>query len=451
MKSVSGNIRPVVRKAGFYLPFTWYFIVFSTGIFLVYLYLKQHYTQEENSYSAIFLLLIKSSVWFAGICVGIALLSVLVSFLIFLWMKKAGKVHCHVGHTQAADRTNRLSFMLEPVLRPLLGFVKIRLQYDDAHFSEKFSTVQKNDPLISNKINGIYNWQLPAIKEYNISKAIIYFEDMFQFFSLAVPVNLQHRFMNTPIEMELNHFEANPRKTEDTSVRIEELRRVEGEFINYKSFENNDDVRRIVWKIYARNKELVVRTPEIVDPYASHLYLYASFHSVYATGSSMISVVFLNYYKQMVWNTYRQLAAKGFDIKYIPDQQVTSDQPGKSAEYVKQLVSKSRWQQDTELNGYVQGKHAAAVIVSSLNDADEVSRLMEQYGNEITVVFVQLSHSLRKNWIGSVLQWLFLQNEKDLVEQWKVAWNLDPVRIKMERNERQIKEILERYTKPVLE
>ena len=38
-------------------------------------------------------------------------------------------------------------------------------------------------------------------------------------------------------------MEAFPRKTEDTATRIEEIKKVEGEHINYKNFESNDDVQ----------------------------------------------------------------------------------------------------------------------------------------------------------------------------------------------------------------
>ena len=88
---------------------------------------------------------------------------------------------------------------------------------------------------------------------------------------------------------------------------------MEGEYLNYKNFENNDDVSRIVWKIYAKNKELVVRIPEIMDPYASHVYLYASFFTSFnVAGSTPVEVPFLNYYKAMIWTLYQNLVKQGF-------------------------------------------------------------------------------------------------------------------------------------------
>ena len=104
------------------------------------------------------------------------------------------------------------------------------------------------------------------------------------------------------------------------------MRKVEGEFLNYKNFENNDDVRRIVWKIYAKNKELVVRIPEMMDPYASHVYLYASFFSS-SISKAMRTVEdpFLNYYKVITWSVYQNLVKQGFEVRYIPDQDATKN------------------------------------------------------------------------------------------------------------------------------
>ena len=86
-------------------------------------------------------------------------------------------------------------------------------------------------------------------------------------------------FFNGPPLKATGNIIVQPKKTEETNMRIEEMRKVEGELLNYKNFETNDDVRRIVWKIYAKNKELVVRIPETNDPYASHIYFYASFYN----------------------------------------------------------------------------------------------------------------------------------------------------------------------------
>src|SRR5262249_46351843 len=131
--------------------------------------------------------------------------------------------------------------------------------------------------LFQSKKEGWYHWPLPVIREYDVDKLVVYFEDIFQFFSFSASVRVDQSFFTKPRTSATPDETISPKKTEAESVRIQELRRVQGEFLNYKNFEDNDDVRRIVWKIYAKNGELVVRTQEIFDPFASHTWFYCSY------------------------------------------------------------------------------------------------------------------------------------------------------------------------------
>ena len=243
-------------------------------------------------------------------------------------------------------------------------------------------------------------------------------------------------------------MEAFPRKTEETTTRIEEIKKVEGEHINYKNFESNDDVRRIVWKIYAKNKELVVRIPEIMDPYASHIYLYATFFSAFnITANDTIQVPFLNYYKTVCWSVYKQLAQKGFEIRYQPDQDIPQNNITNPEEQIKYNFSVSHWQRDKELKDYVRPKDASIVIISSLSDINQVTELIQHHGNDISFLFVPLTDALNKQHLGDWLQWIFVQQEKDTIAKYKTNWSLSLLRIKITKNEKQLKQLLEQYDK----
>jgi hypothetical protein len=187
-----------------------------------------------------------------------------------------------------------------------------------------------------------------------------------------------------------------------------------------------------------------------MDPFASHLYLYASFFTAFGNEDHpVVRVLFLNYYKQVIWNTYRQLAAKGFKVKYVTDQSVDA-MPTENATQVQHTISTSRWQQAYHLRSFVHTRNAAAVVISSLSDPEEVQALLEEYGNEITVVFVPLSQSLQQRRLLGLVEWLFVQREKDDREKWKAAWNFHPLKRKMERNEKTLRQMLEQYSKPVI-
>ncbi len=453
-RTMSRQLKGLQNNITFYLPFTWYFAVFATCCLLGYKWLSSRPKLPDTAYADIFPLLLSIAAFFICVILSVSLLSVLISFIFFLWKKRKNAINFSVA-TQPLHRTNgaqrqTIQLHIHPVIKPLLGFVKIRLQYDELHYSKKFSLVeQRQKKLISTSIDGNYHWNLPAIKEYRIEKAVIYFEDFFQFFSLALPVAASNRFYTQPQDADEKIIQAMPRKTEDTSTRIEELKRVEGEYVNYKNFEGNDDVRRIVWKIYAKNKDLVVRIPEVLDPYASHIYLYASFYAAGMPQNDIIDIPFLNYYKSKIWNVYRQLVKEGFDVRYIPDQPIAAVNTGDIQQGVKYGISTSKWQASKDLKQYVQTKDAAMVMVSSLSDPEQVGQMVEKYGNEISFVFVQLTRSFDSLGAGDWLQWIFVQNESNAVNEYKRKWSLSMARAKITENEKRLREIMAKHSKAV--
>ena len=445
------GFRNKLKQAGFYIPFTLYFFLFAIAGTVAWSVLHNNQNENDTAFADIFTLLLKVAFFFGAILLGLALLSVLISFIYFLYKRKKAGIDFRISTDLKESELNQkqtVRLYLHPVLKPFFGFVKLRLQYDNNHFSNKFSLLEnRQNKLFSTTIEGIYHWPLPEIKEYHVQKTILYFEDVFQFFSFAVDLAASNHFFTQPTALHRPDMKVLPRKTEETTTRIEELRKVEGEYLNYKNFENNDDVRRIVWKIYAKNKELVVRIPEIMDPYASHIYLYASFFTAYnIEGSVPAEVPFLNYYKVMIWTIYQNLVKQGFDVRYVPDQEVAKKNMADAQQLVKYSISTSHWQTDKDLKDYCKTSDASIVVISSLSDAGQVQELIERHGNDITFIFVRLTESLKKNNMFDWVQWLFVQNEKNDIEVYKSAWatafNLRP---KIVQNERKLKEILEKY------
>lgn len=447
MHSKDLNIKNTFRVTGFFIPFTWYFILFAACSLLGYQWLQNRPKIPDTAYSDIFSLLLKIAIWFCGILILLALVSVLVSLIFVLWEKRKKGITLQTESSDPSmDRSNSqlIRIQVYPVLKPVLGFIKIRLKYDEENYSDKFSIVETpSDKLIRTTLEGVYYWPLPEIKEYRIDRAILYFEDFFQFFSIAVPIKTSSHFYTRPAEAPQHANLLAPRKTEDALTRIEELKRVEGEYISYKNFETHDDVRRIVWKIYAKNKDLVVRIPEIQDPYASHIYLYASFYSNFeVSGNETVEIPFLNYYKTVIWSLYRQLARQGFEVRFVPDQPVTHKNFNSKEELISYTISTSEWQRERDLKNYVKFRDAGMVILSSLSNAEEVRELVDEYGGDLTFILVELSRSLNKQQLGDWLQWIFVQQEKDATAVYKSSWSLSFLRTKIIRNEKKLRKII---------
>lgn len=449
------RIRFALKRFSFYIPFTLYFLLFAAASVAGYGWLKGRAKVPDSSYKDIFTLLLSVALWGAIIILVFCLVTVGISFFYFWWQKRKGHIFFElqiIGADETEHGKQTVSVKLKPVFKPLLGFLKLRLNYDSSNFSEKFYLLQPGrQSLFNTSIEGTYHWHLPQIREYRLEKAIVYFEDFFHFFSFALPVNTSAQFHTVPGALQFRTLNAFPRKTQDTTVRIDELKRVEGELINYKNFESNDDVRRIVWKIYARNKELVVRIPEIVDPYASHIYFYASFYSQFQSqANEVVNVPFLNFYKTVCWSVYKQLLKKGLEVRFLPDQSIPPHASATDEERVKYAISVSSWQSTNDLKSYIKPREASVVLISSLSDPRQVKELIDTYGNEISFVFVPLTESLSRPFFGHWIKWLFVQEEKDRMSVYRSNWALSLLRMKVEQNEEEIKSLLQEFEKSVI-
>lgn len=442
-----------LRKTGYYTPFTLYLLAFASVLIPGYLKLRHLGRLPDSAYTEVFRLLLSVVLFFSISIILFGLLTVLSAFIYFKWQQRRGGIRVQLRTSPRTDTGKRQQVELElhPVLLPLAGFIRIRLFYDGNRVSPKITPAGKHNSFLKLRFRGNFVWELPEIREYRIDQVLLYFEDFFQFFSMASAIDAGSRFHIGPVSQDVRALRASPRKTEETETRIEELKRVEGELINYKSFETNDDVRRIVWKIYARNKELVVRVPEILDPYASHIYLYASFYSVFKDAySSMLDVSFLNYYKTMCWSVYSQLSAKGLEVRFLPDQEIPPANWSLPAEQVNYALSVSKWKHDQGLKDLVKPGHASVLIVSSLSDPDEVSEFAGRYGNDISIIFIPLSDALSENGFSNWLKWLFVENEHDADASQRTRWSLSPLRYQLKAREQELLSIIQSASKSVV-
>jgi len=461
MNNALKNIRNSLVPAGLFIPFTIYFVCFGIGGYLVYLFVHYEIMRgqaiPDGSFGDIFSLLLKVGAWFVGIMLGLALLTAAISFIYFLIQKRKNTISFTIEAngklvTREGNQHQGLHIKIAPLLKPLLGFIKLRLKYDNSQYSAKFILAERSQrQLISTTFEGDYTWSLPEIKEYKVEKLVVYFEDFFQFFSFTVSLPVANRFYTPPTNEEAKDFMISPRKTEDTDTRIEELKKVEGEYINYKNFENNDDVRRIVWKIYARNKELVVRIPEILDPYASEAYLYASFFSGFKSShNATVDIYFLNYYKTILWAVYQKLAEQGFDIRFMQDQQTNSGLYISDKKAVEYAISTSNWQTEKDVKSYINMKDASVVVVNSLSDAEQVEQLINTSTGSTHFVLVRLSKSLQRSYLVGLVRWLFIQQEKNDLEKYKTSWQLSLLRPKIVQNEKRLEALFNKNEKTIV-
>lgn len=435
-----------------YFPFTINTLLCGIAAYFGYKVLYQPLDKDEVAPFRPFILLMGKIVfWFMIVLVLVSVLSTIGSWLYYLWLKRRKDYKLQVSfRTESKDgQKNRMYLytLIEGIFRPVLGFVKGRLFYDNNLLTDKFtllSNKRKEKSIWREAITGKSRMELPDIKEYELKGGFIFFEDMLQICSLAVAQPISGHFYQPPVLTESDDKEVYPKKTESMDVRIEQLRRVEGEHLNYKDFEAGDDVRRIVWKVYAKNRDLVVRVPELYEPYASHLYFYASFDS--AIKSQWLNEDYLkemlNYYKNNVWTVYDTLSKKEWALRYIPDQQFNIAEHLSDTEKTSRIISNSEWGNGKTLNQYFNPRHGTVLCISSLTDTEELENLLDKCDGSTVIYFVKISRVFRQFAMWTWFKRLLLLPPKDRLNKLRATWIFSPLRLQILKREKTIEALL---------
>jgi len=438
-----------------YFPFTLNTLICGLAIWGAYKILYKPVPKGDgpSPFLPFILLMGKMVLWFVVGLVGISILSTFVSYFYYLWLrsKQGNKLEVTFDTETKKGKENKLylNARLNGAIRPLLGFVKGRLFYDDNVMTDKFSLLsnkRKEQSLKRVAITGRGRMLLPDIKEYDIKGGFVYFQDMLHLFSLACQQPLSGHFYQPPVLTGKEDADVFPKKTETMDVRIEQLRRVEGEPLNYKDFEAGDDIRRIVWKVYARNRELVVRVPEMFEPYASHLYFYASFYAAVKTqwmGEGYLKEM-LNYYKNSVWTVYDTLSHKEWEMRYIADQSFNIPEQLTEEEKTARIISNSVWHRDTPLQQYFNTKSGTVLCISSLTDPQELRNILDRCDASTVVYFVKVSNVFKHYAALNLLGRLIFQPLQDRLSKLRTRWTFSPMRLQVQRREKEIQEILDR-------
>jgi hypothetical protein len=435
-------LHKAIRNTRLYFPFSVHFLLFSAFFIPALWYMRYLSQQPESSYSSIFSLLLVVSLAAACVLITTGFISAFIAFIIFRVNVSSAKVGISI--TTITSSPVRQHVILDPCLKPLFGFISLRFVTDSSHYTKRFVIVKPSLlNIFSTRIETDVYWTPEHIREYTIDRTIIYLEDWFRFFSFAVPVPAAAHISKLPLSSPLKDLKADPRRTEEITRRIDQLRKVEGEMINYKNFESNDDVRRIVWKIYAKNKDLVVRIPEILDPYASHLYFCVSFHAPdLANDHTIAQTVLLDHYKSNVWSCYEMLAAKGFDVRYISERNRVPS--AMTATAVQAEITRAGWQSYTALSELVPSRDTSVLMVSSLNNVQDVSTILER--QNLTVIFVKLSEAVKSSPYTDWIKFLFIAEDKT-ERSLRAQWKLSAFRRRMIENESRITKLLATYEK----
>jgi hypothetical protein len=422
----------------------WQLLLSFAVLWLVSVWLRNEYGQDDSNLWLVMNLFIQLAQW---TIMGLFIISLLTAvatwgYFIYCVKNKTVSVQTKFGDGQKAEAGwVPLTIMISgSVLRPLLGTVQARLVFSEKRLSDRVildTNVPKPRHWWRQAIRGTGDTLLHDRGIYDVEKVLVSFCDMLGLVSLPCKVPFTQQLITLPRPQQEQKIAAQPNATEEQKHRIDIPKRVEGEHVNYKEFESGDNIQRIVWKIYAKSGQLVVRIPETKDPYASHLYFYVSFFHGFNLQGGAFEMELLNVYKDHVRNLFEALQRNGYDVRIPQDQEVPklSGLSEKKNELFQ--ITAASWQNQSAPTTFVNVSKAAFVCLSSLTPVNELEAIMKNLPLNVPVVVVKLSDAIPSPF-QIKLKDIFFKPEKQPTDNLRQPWLLSSLRRELIKNEKEI-------------
>lgn len=377
----------------------------------------------------------------------ISIATLLIAYVFFRIRESQGKIKVTLlmpeGKTPQAGKV-KVEISAGRFLRPLFGSVEVRLLFPEWNLSDNILLNDNRDGFLNpfNTISGNGWIDLHHRGRHQAEEVQLIFTDMLKLVSLPVTLHSGHKLLTLPVELEQKDFQIFPSATEEEDVRIPVPKRIQGELLNYKDFESGDDIRRIVWKIYARSGELVVRVAETRDPYASHVYIAPSFYNnLIDAFDHEAGRELLNFYKDYLRQVYAAVSANNPKVRLIYDQNFDPAEADHELSANLLYIAAAHWQNDSRPHESLVHAKTAVICLSSATDAAEIHGLLEHLPVHVPVIVFALSTSISYRNTSRIKK-LFFKNDSDPLEEIRSGWWISPLRRKLKFNERKIQELL---------
>ncbi|MDR1897046.1 MAG: DUF58 domain-containing protein [Prevotellaceae bacterium] len=308
------------------------------------------------------------------------------------------------------------------------GVIKAELTFDG-----KYTISFPLKKLKSGQAQGTKELELPDIKNYDLDTVTLFFQDVFRMFFLWKTFRYKTSVIIFPAENSRIAITSKPFALDDDKVRTDTIHHKEGELLHFKHFESSDDIRRIVWPVYAKTKELIIRTIEMQNMYASKIDLYASFCNGYHGALNReTSNAILNRYKSSVWTVYQSLKEEN-EVCFAPDQQ-----PNITGEYqheVSAQIAGMSWH-TKQIEEYLKTGNLSVCCISSLIPAQDVKKILDTLDSNTFIVFISLKSFLWKLSFRGIIKSIFLIQKPE--EKVSRKWLFSAMRIQILNNEKSI-------------
>jgi hypothetical protein len=385
------------------------FFIVLLFVFLVREYVGAGASEKVND---IAFLLLKSSMFVFGIIILFSITTIFISYFAY----RKAKTKPKVKFTYTGTNEVICEVVCNKLLFPFAGAVKAGLTFDRRH--DALIVLKR---LKYRQAYGKKKLNLPNIKSYDLDTVTLFFQDFFRMFSFKIAFNNRVSVVILPVsenKIELSKVSYTMDKDE---IRTNTVHRKEGELLHFKHFESSDDIRRIVWPVYAKTKELIVRMIEMHSMYASRIDMYASFCNSYGNLlDKTISDAFLNNYKTGIWEVYKSLKEDN-EVRFIPDQK--SRIAVEHQHEVSAQISGMDWHSN-KIEEYLGDGKISVVCISSLIPSQDTEKILDKLDTNAVVIFTSLKSSIEKIGVKDVIKEVFtIPEEKKINWRWLFSTN----------------------------
>lgn len=334
------------------------------------------------------------------------------------------------------------------LVQPLMGFVRVHLLYQKELCSESvllLPTAKSGIIFFKGAMDSATLEAADVVRAETMDGMVFHFEDPFRFFSISFfqSVALERlRLPDATAESTNWLYSKHPDREEEHTTNMQ---RRAGDWLHLKSFEPGDDVRRIVWTLYARHKALMVRWQDQQDPYGDTLRAYASFNASDTIHLDANLFVYTEtQYKQRLFALLNGFLQEGVLLDWRTNQSPWVK--GISEQVLAGELTRATWHtnntpfQDAELPS------PSLVFVSSVDTPQHVEHMALSWPDALFVQINLFQPLAKRSWRSRLKNLMFKTNPIQPSSLYDTWWR-HPLRVRMMKNENQIKQLLEKNTK----
>lgn len=419
------------RFYAMYWPLQWSFggvLLIALGI---YYFLQQH-VGDKNYTGDVLLLAGKIVGGVALLLLAFSLCMLLFALLFFIGNQK--KVHAF---------WNKKQLVVEGLVQPLLGFVRVHLLHQFQQSSEMLLLMPHSNAGVFFFKGSMASSPLSpsdVVRAESIDGMMIHFEDPFRFFSVSFYIPIQLERLRLPDAEAASSSWLTLLHPDRAEQHTQTVQRRPGDWFRLKTFESGDDVRRVVWRLYAKHHELMVRQQDDQHPYGDALRVITLFDSKWNLGAHpALSMYLETRYKQKVFALLCGLLNEGATIDW---RTLSTDWVNHiSIERLGEALSRGTWETSEMLTPPNSTPIPSLVFLSSIADVFTLEKLAKQWPNTLFVlidVFDTMHHRSWRKRLNALFVKPHSMGATTLLDRW---WR-HPMRGRMLKNRKQLQQAL---------